>query len=225
MKKLLAVFGVGFAVLLVIGVLFFFRVISLRNTLVVMEEDVRTQWSQVENQYQRRFDLIPNLIASVRGYMEQEREIFTEIADARTRYGNAATGSTDKVEAANGLESALSRLLVIMENYPELKSDETVMSLMTQLEGTENRISVERRRYNDVVNEFNKTIRVFPNNVINDWFLHFEEKNRFESVSGAEIAPVVDLSFDDGDETTDTNVDFDSSQTSDGTDDEIDPAE
>lgn len=183
-----------------LAVLIFFMVINLRNKLVLMEEDVATQWSQVEVQYQRRFDLIPNLVSSVRGYMEQERDIFEALAEARTRYAGAASGSEEKVDAANDLESALGRLLVVMENYPELKSDQTVTLLMTELEGTENRISVERRRYNDQVNDFNKTLRVFPNNVINDLFLHFEAKERFESVTGADIAPEVDLSFDSDDE-------------------------
>ena len=196
MKKLLAVLGIGCGVLVLLGVILFFTVISLRNNLVIQEEDVTTQWAQVENEYQRRFDLIPNLVASVRGYMEQERTIFEDLANARTRYAGAASGTNEKVEAANEVESTLGRLLVIMENYPVLKSDQTVMSLMTQLEGTENRITVERRRYNDVVNEFNKTIRVFPNSLINDLFLHFELKEKFEAVSGADVAPTVDLELE-----------------------------
>lgn len=206
MKKALVVVGVIFGAVVLLGIMLAFRVINLRNSLVVMEEDIQTQWSQVEVQYQRRFDLIPNLVASVRGYMEQEREVFGDIADARTRYGNAASGSDEKVAAANELESALGRLLVVMENYPELKSDQTVISLMTELEGTENRISVERRRYNDEVNAFNKEIRVFPNNVINDWILHFEEKELFEAVEGAEFAPNVDLTFEDEESTEDTTT-------------------
>jgi LemA protein len=197
MKKLLAVAGIGVVGLLVLAGIVAFTVIGLRNSLVVMEEDVDNQWAQVEVQYQRRYDLIPNLVASVRGYLEQERDIFTELAEARTRYGSAASGSTEQVEAANELEGALSRLLVIMENYPELKSDQTVVTLMVELEGTENRISVERSRYNEKVTDFNKKIRVFPNNVINDLFLHFDEKVRFESVAGAENAPEVDLSFEE----------------------------
>lgn len=205
MKKVLVVLAILFGVLLIVGVAGFFWVMRLRNNLVMQEEDIQAQWAQVEVQYQRRYDLIPNLVASVRGYMEQERDIFTEIADARTRYGSAESGSAERVEAANEIESALGRLLVIMENYPELKSDETVITLMAELEGTENRISVERRRYNEQVNEFNKTIRIFPNNVVNDLFLHFEEKELFEAVSGAEFAPEVDLTFDDEDSGGDTD--------------------
>lgn len=197
MKKLLTVLGIGCGAMLILAVAVFFNVVSLRNNLVLQEEEVNNQWGQVENEYQRRFDLIPNLVASVRGYMGQEREVFEAIAGARTRYSGAASGSNEKVEAANELESSLGRLLVIMENYPELKSDQTVMSLMTQLEGTENRITVERRRYNDEVTEFNKTLKVFPNSFINDLFLHFEAKERFEAVEGADVAPTVDLTFDD----------------------------
>lgn len=197
MKKYLLVLGVGFAGLLVVSAFLAFRVVELRNSLVVMEENVNNQWARVEVQYQRRYDLIPNLVASVRGYLEQERDIFTEIAEARTRYGSAESGSPEQVEAANQLESSVGRLLVIMENYPELKSDQTVITLMTELEGTENRISVERMRYNERVTEFNKEIRIFPNNVINSLFLHFEEKERFESVAGSEITPDVDLSFEE----------------------------
>lgn len=189
--------GAVLAVVVVIAVAIFAMVIGLKNDLVLMEEEVENQWAQVEVQYQRRFDLIPNLVASVKGYMEQEQTVFGDIAEARTRYSGASAGSEERVGAANELESALGRLLVIMENYPELKSDQTVQDLMTQLEGTENRISTERKRYNDKVTEFNKTIRVFPNSLINDLFLHFDEKDLFEAVEGAEFAPEVDLSTDD----------------------------
>jgi len=196
MKKVLLGLGITLGVLVVLAGIIFMTVISLRNDLDVMEENIDTQQAQVEVAYQRRFDLIPNLVASTRGIMEQEREVFGAIADARTKYGSAASGSNEKVDAANELESAIGRLLVVMENYPELKSDQTVLALMTELEGTENRISTERRRFNDLVNEFNKTIRVFPNSLINSLFLHFDEKDLFEAVSGAEFAPAVDLSID-----------------------------
>lgn len=197
MKKVLPILGIGCAAIVLIAVVLFFKVINVRNTLVVKEEDVATAWSQVENEYQRRFDLIPNLVASVRGYMEQERTIFEDIANARTKYAGAASGTNEKVEAANEVEGALGRLLVIMENYPVLESDETVQSLMTQLEGTENRIATERMRYNEVVNDFNKYVRVFPNSLINDLFLHFELKERFEAAEGADVAPTVDLELSD----------------------------
>jgi LemA protein len=199
MKKAIAGLGIVLGIVFVGAAVLFLMFIGLRNKLVLMEEDVDNQWAQVEVEYQRRYDLIPKLVNSVKGAMEQEQKIFGDIAEARTRYAETQEGSQERVEAANDLESSLSRLLVIMENYPELKSNETVQDLMTQLEGTENRISVERRRYNDLVTDFNKRLRVFPNNLINDWFLNFEEKERFEAVEGAETAPEVDLSTDNGD--------------------------
>jgi len=192
MKGVLIGVGVAVAAVLLFVVVAAFSIVGLRNKLVVMEEDIQTQWAQVEVQYQRRYDLIPNLVASVEGVMEQEQEIFGEIADARTKYGSATGG--DQVTAVNELESVVSRLLVIMEDYPELKSDETVLALMVELEGTENRISVERRRYNDLVNDFNKTIKIFPNNLINEWFFQYVEMDLFEAVVEAEFAPEVDLS-------------------------------
>lgn len=217
MKKVLIGFGVLIGVVVVAAAAIFFMVIGLKNELVVMEEDVDNQWAQVEVQYQRRFDLIPNLVASVKGYMEQEQKVFGDIADARTRYAGSDSGSQDRVDAANELESAVGRLLVIMENYPELKSDQTVTDLMTELEGTENRISVERKRYNDLVTDFNKKIRVFPNSLINDLFLHFDEKETFEAAEGAEFAPTVDLSVDDDDD--DTTTDSTTDSTTDDTED------
>lgn len=201
MKKVLIGCGVALAAAVVLGIFLALAVIGLRNRLVVMDEDVENAWAKVEVQYQRRFDLIPNLVESVKGYMDHEEDVFGDIADARTKYGDSDPGSAERVEAANEVESALGRLLVIMENYPELKSDAQVADLMTQLEGTENRIATERNRYNDWVKDFNQTIRVFPNSLINDLFLHFETKERFEAAEGAEYAPTVDLTDDDEDTT------------------------
>ncbi|MBN1618675.1 LemA family protein [Candidatus Dojkabacteria bacterium] len=202
MKKFLVGLGIFLATILVLFVVVAFMVIGLRNQLVMKEEEVNNAWSKVETQYQRRYDLIPNLVESVKGYMEQEDEIFLKIADARTRYANADSGSQAQIDAANDLESSFGRLLVIIEDYPELKSDTVVTDLMTELEGTENRIAVERNRYNDEVTEFNKMIKIFPNNVINDLFLQFDAKERFESIEGSDVAPTVDLS--DEDESTNT---------------------
>lgn len=164
---------------------------SVYNGLVGLDEAVKNQWAQVETQYQRRFDLIPNLVESVKGIMQQEQEVFGMIADARTRYAGAGTVE-EKVEAANQVESALARLLVVMENYPELKSAENVQTLMVQLEGTENRISVERKRFNDAVREFNVMIRKFPAQLIAGIF-GFVQKSYFESQPGAEQAPKVEF--------------------------------
>jgi LemA protein len=161
------------------------------NKLITANESIDNQWAQVETQYQRRFDLIPNLIESVKGVMSQEQKIFGDLVEARTRYAGAPTAD-QKVEAATELEGVFSRLLVVMENYPQLKSAENVQTLMSQLEGTENRISVERKRYNDAVREFNVMIKRIPAKWIAS-SLGFSEKNYFESVSESETAPKVDL--------------------------------
>lgn len=161
------------------------------NSLVTKNESINGQWAQVENQYQRRFDLIPNLVSSVKGVMAQEQEIFTALADARSRYSGAVTTDA-KVAAASQVESALSRLLVVVENYPTLKSSETVQNLMIQLEGTENRISVERKVYNDTVLAYNTGIKIFPRSVIAAMF-GFGQHAYFEMVDEAATAPKVDL--------------------------------
>jgi LemA protein len=176
------------AIMLIIGGF----LLSSYNGLVTASEAVDNQWAQVETQYQRRFDLIPNLVESVKGVMTQEQKVFGDIADARTRYAGAGTPS-DKAEAATEVEGALSRLLVIMENYPQLKSSDTVETLMAQLEGTENRVSVERQRYNDAVKEYNLKTKRIPGMWIAGMF-GFEEKSYFEAVSGSEAAPAVNFS-------------------------------
>ena len=161
------------------------------NGFVSASVAIDGQWAQVETQYQRRFDLIPNLVASVQGTMRQEKEVFGALADARTRYSGAATVS-DKVKAASEVETAFARLLVIMENYPQLKSAENVNTLMVQLEGTENRISVERSRFNDSVRDYDAKVMRFPSNLIAGIF-GFSAKPYFEAAKGAEVAPKVTL--------------------------------
>jgi len=159
------------------------------NSLVKKSQAVDGQWAQVETQYQRRYDLIPRLVESAKGIMNQEKAVFDSIAQARTKYGQAAT-SDAKAAAAGELDSAVSRLLVIVENYPDLKSDKAVIALMDELAGTENRISVERRRYNDLVLDYNTTIKTFPTNLIAGTF-GFSEKQYFKSATGADQAPEV----------------------------------
>jgi len=161
------------------------------NGVVAKDQVVQNQWAQVENQFQRRFDLIPNLVNSVQGAMKQEEKVFGDLAEARTKYSGAQSVN-DKALAAGQVESALSRLLVIMENYPQLKSIEAVQQLMVQLEGTENRIAVERGRFNDTVREFNTIIIKFPGKIIASMF-GFVQKNYFEATSEADIAPNVQL--------------------------------
>lgn len=174
----------------VLAVIVFWGV-SGYNRFVRMQTAVDNQWAQVETQYQRRFDLIPNLVASTQGVLKQEQKVFGDLAQARTAYSGAKSVQ-EKVTAANGLESALSRLLVIVENYPQLRSSETVANLMTQLEGTENRISTERKRFNDAVATLNAATRVFPSSIIASLF-NIEGRAYFESADGSEQAPKVEL--------------------------------
>ena len=161
------------------------------NSFVSKNEAVTTQWAQVESQYQRRLDLIPNLVSSVQGAMKQETAVFTAIAEARTRYAGARTPD-QKVVAANQVESAMSRLLVVMENYPQLKSVDTVQSLMAELAGTENRVAVERMRYNEIVRDYNVGVKTFPNSLIAGMF-GFAPRTMFEAATGAEVAPKVNI--------------------------------
>ncbi|KKS47519.1 LemA family protein [Candidatus Gottesmanbacteria bacterium RIFCSPLOWO2_02_FULL_42_29] len=182
-KLLMGIIGVA----VILGAMFF----GTYNKLVTLSTGIDGQWAQVEIQYQRRFDLIPNLVASTKGYLEQEQEVFGAIAEARTRYSGAKSVD-EKVESATQLDSALSRLLVIVENYPILKSNETVAKLMDELSGTENRISVERRRFNELVQGYNLTIKRIPTNILAGIF-GFRERPYFEAVGGAETAPKVEL--------------------------------
>ena len=164
---------------------------SSYNGLVSGGVAIDGQWAQVETQYQRRLDLIPNLVASVKGILKQEQIIFTELADARSRYAGSVTVD-EKARAASGVESAFGRLLAIMENYPQLRSAENVNSLMSQLEGTENRVSVERKRFNDAVAAYNLKTKRFPSMFIARLF-GFGERAYFEAAAGAENAPAVNL--------------------------------
>ena len=159
------------------------------NDMVSQQEQIKTAWAQVENQLQRRFDLIPNYVEAVKGYAKQETTIFTEIADARARIGGAQT-VPDKIAANNELSGALARLLVIVERYPELKSSENFMRLQDELSGTENRIAVERMRYNETVRTYNIRVRQFPANLVASAF-NFEQHPLFEAPAAAKEAPKV----------------------------------
>lgn len=176
-------------IIIAVAVLVGFWAVSSYNSLVRQNEAVTTQWAQVESQYQRRFDLIPNLVESVKGVMTQEQEVFTAIANARQGYAGAQTVD-QKVAAANQVESSLGRLLAIVENYPQLRSSETMQTLLAQLEGTENRIAVERSRYNEVVQSYNIKVKSFPGSLFASMF-GFGPKTQFESVEGADVAPTV----------------------------------
>jgi LemA protein len=159
------------------------------NDLVSLQEQNKTAWAQVENQLQRRNDLIPNYVETVKGYAKQETTIFIQIAEARAKLGGAQTVS-DKIAADQQLSSALSRLLVIVENYPELKSSENFMRLQDELSGTENRIATERMRYNEAVRTFNVRVRQFPANLVAASF-NFEQAPLFEAPESAKEAPKV----------------------------------
>ncbi len=161
------------------------------NTFVALGQDIDGQWAQVESQLQRRFDLIPNLVSSVKGAMKQEKDVFGAIATARTQYAGAKT-TNEKVAAANQVESAISRLLVIMENYPQIASVGTVKDLMVGLEGTENRIAVERGKFNDKVKTFNTYTKQFPTNLVAGMF-GVSGRFFFEAPKEAQITPKVDL--------------------------------
>lgn len=164
---------------------------SSYNGLVSGGVAIDGQWAQVETQYQRRFDLIPNLVNSVKGILKQEQTIFTALAEARTRYAGAVS-IDEKARAASGVESAFGRLLAIMENYPQLRSAENVNTLMAQLEGTENRVAVERKRFNDAVQAYNLRVKRVPSALIARLF-GFGERAYFDAAAGAENAPSVNL--------------------------------
>lgn len=161
------------------------------NRFTSQEEAIKGQWGQVENQLQRRNDLIPNLVETVKGYATQEREVFQAVADARARMAGATTPA-ERMAAANAESSALARLLVLVEAYPELKSNETFARLMDELAGTENRLATERMRYNERIQEYNSLRRRFPSNVTAALF-GFEEYPYFDAPAGAEAAPRVDF--------------------------------
>lgn len=172
------------------------------NRMVSLDEGVSAAWAQVENVYQRRMDLIPNLVETVKGYAAQEQDTFTALAEARSRAGgvlevdenllNSPEAFARFQQAQDGLGAALQRLLVVTENYPDLKSNQNFLALQDQLEGTENRIAVERRRFNEAVRTYNTVIRRFPQ-MIFARMAGFESKPYFEASPGAESAPAVEF--------------------------------
>ncbi len=165
--------------------------LSSYNGLVSQREAYTAQWSQVENQYQRRFDLIPNLVNSVKGAQGQELAVFGEIAEARTRYSGAQT-QEEKVQAASQVESSLGRLIAIVESYPVLTSNATIQDLMVQLEGTENRVSVERQKYNETIKSYNLKVQRIPGSIFAKIF-GFGVQPYFEAAQGSEVAPTVNF--------------------------------
>ena len=192
-KSLVTLLVVAGAILLI--------VVSLTgryNRLITLEEGVTAAWSQVENVYQRRADLIPNLVNTVKGYADFEQKTLTQVIEARAKATSVTIDPTNMTEAnmqqfqqaQDGLRSALSRLMVVIERYPDLKANQNFMDLQAQLEGTENRITVERRAFNETAQAYNTQIRRFPNNILAGIF-GFDKKAYFQAESGAEQAPEV----------------------------------
>ena len=193
MKKGLLIGGIVVFVLLIVG-----WYIRTGNKIVRLDEGVAEKWAQVENVYQRRADLIPNLVATVKGYAEHESSTLTDVIEARSK-ATSVTVDPEKLnssslrqfeEAQGNLSSALSRLMVVIERYPDLKANQNFSELQAQLEGTENRIAVERRNFNDAAREYNTYIRQFPASIVAN-SRGFEKKAYFEAQAGSEKAPEV----------------------------------
>ena len=200
MKKF-ALLGCGGLVLILVAVVVVggIFIAGAYNGLVKQEEGVKTAWSQVENVYQRRADLIPNLVETVKGVANFEKETYTAVTEARSRVGqikvtpemlNNPNAFAQFQKAQGELGSAISRLLVVAENYPQLKANQNFLELQSQLEGTENRIAVERRTFNEVAQKYNTMVRSFPRNFIASFF-GFKQKAYFEALAGADKAPQV----------------------------------
>jgi LemA protein len=189
MKILLAVLGV----LVLIGLILGGTYVSSRNEMVRKNETVKQAWAQVDVVLQRRADLIPNLVATVKGYAQQEVKVFGDVANARAALLSARTPA-DKIAANGQLDGALGRLLAIVENYPNLKSNQNFLALQDELAGTENRIAVERRRYNQAIQDYNTFIGLFPNNIFARWAGFQRNNDYFAASEAARQAPKVDFS-------------------------------
>ncbi|MCM8796657.1 MAG: LemA family protein [Candidatus Omnitrophica bacterium] len=183
MKKILLILA-GVAILLILGF------ISVYNNVVTKHENIAAKWAQVESQLQRRNDLIPNLVNTVKGYAAHEKTVFEEITQARSQWAKAGT-MEEKVKAAGQVDAALARLLLVVENYPTLKADQTFLKLMDELSGTENRIAVERMRYNEAVRDYNITVRMFPGNMISNMFGYKPATEYFKAEEKAKAVPEV----------------------------------
>lgn len=189
-------------VIIVLGIIIYSLTVGFNNKAVIKQEDARLSWSNVESSYQRRNDLITNLVKTVQGAADFERGTLTDVIEARAKATSVNIDPSNITpeqmaqfqQAQSGVSSALSRLLVSVERYPELKATQNFLQLQSQLEGTENRINVARNRYNEAVTDYNKYIKVFPNSMFAGWF-GFEPMVRFEADAGSENAPDVDFDF------------------------------
>ena len=192
--------AIGVVVILIIITIS--SIIGTYNNMVKLDEGVKEKWSQVENVYQRRYDLIPNLVNTVKGYAVHEKETFTAVTEARAKAGGTFNISDQVLndpamfqkfqQAQSGLGGALQRLMVVMEKYPDLKANQNFLALQDQLEGTENRIAVERKRFNEAARFYNTYIKMFPKVILANMF-GFDEKQYFKSTEGAEEAPKVEF--------------------------------
>src|SRR5262245_28559170 len=197
MKKIL----ITLAIIVVIVFIFYGFFAGRYNTMVELQETIPKEWAQVESQYQRRADLIPNLVNTVKGYANFEQETLTKVIEARASATQVKIDPSNITpeelqrfqQAQNGVSSALSRLLVVAENYPDLKANQNFLDLQAQLEGTENRIAVARTRFNEVVQPYNVYIKRFPNNLLAGMY-GFTPKGYFEAAEGSDKAPTVDFS-------------------------------
>lgn len=196
MKKALIPIGI----IVLIGIFIYTKSVGVYNTFVQTEETINGQWAEVETQYQRRADLIPNLVNTVKGYADFEQETLTGVIEARAKATSITLQADDLTpenmarfqEAQDQLSGSLSRLLVAVERYPDLKANQNFLELQAQLEGTENRIAVARRNFNQSVQGYNSNLRTFPNNIFAGWY-GFETKGYFEAAAGAETAPTVEF--------------------------------
>ena len=194
MKKALIPIGI----IVLIGIFVYSKSVGVYNTFVQTEETINGQWAEVETQYQRRADLIPNLVNTVKGYADFEQETLTGVVEARAKATSINLQADDLTpenmarfqEAQDQLSGSLSRLLVAVERYPDLKANQNFLELQAQLEGTENRIAVARRNFNQSVQGYNSNLRTFPNNIFAGWY-GFERKGYFEAAAGSETAPTV----------------------------------
>ena len=189
-KGLIIALSIVGALVLVAGIIAM-QVIGIRNSLVSMDEGIKSSWSEVENQMQRRNDLIPNLVSTVKGYAAHESGVFQAIADARAKMGGARTAE-EKMEGSNAMTTALSRLMVVVENYPNLKADAQFNRLSDELAGTENRLAVARKRYNDAIQPYNIKVRSFPDNIVAGMF-NMKELPYFKAPEEAKAVPKVDF--------------------------------
>ncbi|MCB2198081.1 LemA family protein [bacterium] len=189
MKRGTIILLVVLAVLLILGLSVYSFFKGTYNSLVQLDETSNSAWAEVENNLQRRYDLIPNLVNTVKGFANQEKEVFLGVTEARSKVGGATTRD-QRINAENELSGALSRMLLVVENYPQLKSDANFRALQDELSGTENRLAVARKRYNDAVRQFNVMIRQFPQNIVANMF-GFEKKTFYEIPDEARANPEV----------------------------------